>query len=231
MAGLDRVLAGLGGTGAVLSKGIIDSVQVGTITVLINGGTFTGVTVLKGSWVPEVGDQVLLLGQENFGMIALGSPQAVPPPVPPPIPTSAVVDPTTIANWKVNATNRNGIWVSTLGPLVQAKDGSSSGAWFYDPAELVFASPLGSVEMELAKLGGDYPELVLHNNAGPVDTFAPAADRFRLNLPVSTVPRWVSLPLSWGRALLDGTARGIAANSQLYDASMDAYGSLRFTSL
>lgn len=226
MAGLDSVLTTFGDTGAVLSKGVITAVQTGTVTVALNGGTFERVTVLKGSWVPAVNEQVILLGQADFGMVALGCPQNVPAPPAPPVPTSTVVDPASIANWQ------NGVWVATLGPLVQAKDGSSAGVWFYSPAELVFAQPLGSVEMELVHLGGEYPELVLHDNAGPVDTFAPQAEPpVRLSLPVGTAPSWVPLPLSWGRALLDGTARGIAASSRLYDATLDIHGSLRFTSL
>lgn len=232
MSGLDQVLVGLGATGATLSKGIVASVQTGTISVTIDGGTFTRVTVLKGSWTPVVGEQVFLLSQADFGTIALGSPQAAPAPPAPTTPTVTVVDPSTIANWQVNAANPLGAWASTLGSLVQAKDGSSSGVWFYDPADLVFPGALGGVEMQLAKLSGDYPELVLHTNAGPVGAFAPSAEApLRLNLPVSSGITWVSLPLAWGRSLLDGTAKGIAVSSQIYDATLDAYGSLRFTSL
>lgn len=223
---LAGLLSRLGGEGATLVRGRISAVSTGALTVLINGDEVSKIGYLKGSWIPKVGEEVFLLNQANFGMIALGAP--VMPDAPGTLPAQQTlnVTPSALANWSGSA------WVvSGTGVLTQAKDFQSSGAWFYNAADFVpwATTALSRVEIQLTPLSG-IPELTLHRNASvgaPLDAYE---GPLTLNL-TPAVAQWVPLPLSWGRDLLSGAAKGVALRSQQFDAVMDLSGSLRFTSL
>jgi hypothetical protein len=136
-----------------------------------------------------------------------------------------------IGTWTTNAAGTGGAWSGTLSDLVQSAGYRSSGAWIYAPADLApwAATAIGMVEMELLVTSGS-PQLALHRNTDlsePLDTYNGP-------LPVSAplgAATWVPLPVSWGRDLLSGEARGIVARSQSADAVLDLHGTLRFTSL
>jgi len=229
---LAGVLARLGSEGATLVRGRITAVSTGALTVLINGDEVGDITYLKGAWIPSVGEEVFLLNQAEFGMLALGAPVLPAASGTEPDQITFGVDPTVLADWRVNPATPAGVWApSATGVLTQSRDFQSSGVWFYDPTD--FASwadeALSRVEIELTLISG-IPELVLHRNTG---TTAPL-DAYAGPLPLSLTPgiaTWVPLPLAWGRDLLSGAAKGVAARSQQFDAVLDLSGSLRFTTL
>lgn len=229
MADILAVLQALGGEGATLIKGTISAVSTGRLTVNVNGGTFDRVPYMQGGWTPTVGQQVYLLHQERFGTLALGSPVA--PAADGTLPAQALmsVAPTARANW----TARTSSWeaVGSDGLLTQRLAYKVSGAWFYPAASFTpwAATELASVEIQLL-LDSGTGQLALHRNEAltgePVILEGPLTVT-----PEAGVATWVPLPLSWGRALLDGSALGIAAWSQAFDADFDLHGTLRFTSL
>lgn len=232
MAELVDVLGGLGGPAAQLSKGQVTAVSTGALTIQVNGGTFTNVPYLKGSWAPAVNDIVYLLNQSGFGMICLGSPVTSSAATPWPAPTILTVTPSTVANWQISTTYPAGAWsVPGDGTLVQAKGNQSSGAWFYAASDLSAwgSTKLGKVEMQLDVASGT-PQLSLHRNASPVGTLDSYAGPLTVSQTAGTTA-WVSLPLSYGYDLLSGAAKGLVATSQSFDALMPASGTIRLTSL
>jgi hypothetical protein len=231
MPDIVTTLLGLGGEGATLRKGTVTAVSTGRLTVSVDGDVFTRVPYLIGAWTPAVDQQVYLLHQAGFGMLALGSPVLPTADPAPAAPTTLLVDPDLVANWTTNAAGTGGAWSGTLSDLVQSAGYRSSGAWIYAPADLApwAATAIGMVEMELLVTSGS-PQLALHRN---VDLSEPL-DTYNGPLPVSAplgAATWVPLPVSWGRDLLSGEARGIVARSQSADAVLDLHGTLRFTSL
>lgn len=229
---LGGLLSRLGGEGATLLRGRITAVSTGALTVLINGDEVGRVGYLKGAWIPDVGEEIFLLNQAGFGMLALGSP--VLPAAPGALPEQLTLgaDPVVLAEWRVTPAAPDGVWVATgTGQLTQLRNFQSSGAWFYDAAD--FASwadtALSRVEMEVTVLSG-VPELVLHRTASTAEALETYGSSVTLSLTPG-IASWVSLPLAWGRDLLSGEAKGVAVSSQQFDAVLDLSGSLRFTSL
>jgi len=229
---LTGLMARLGGQGATLSRGRIVAVSTGLLTVLVDGGEVPRVGYLKGSWLPEVGEEVFLVQQAGFGSIALGA--LVTPAAQDTLPDQLTfgVDPSAMADWRITPAAPGGVWVpSSTGVLTQTRDFQSTGAWFYDAADFApYADEaLSQVEIQLTPLSG-IPELVLHRNSGPtgqLDTYSgPLSQQL-----TPFVPQWIRLPLAWGRALLSGEAQGVAVRSERFDASLDLSGSLRFTTL
>ncbi|HEX8321646.1 hypothetical protein [Longimicrobium sp.] len=240
MPDLGALLASLGDNGATLTKGLIISVQTGTLTVSVRGGQFTRVPYMQGAWVPVAGQYVYLLAQQDFGMIALGSPTPTGGAAPDPgIPTVLAIDPLTMSNWQVSDAYPQGHWVDLAGTLVQSAQQASSGVWFYSPAALAGMAnlSLGQFEVELMVESGGFVELTLHKTTpggpSPVDTVElPVMEQSR-SFPVSGVGNtsWIPLPLHWSELLSSGVASGIMARSVLYDARLFGHGTLRVTSL
>lgn len=231
---LAGLLSRLGGEGATLVRGRITAVSTGALTVRINGDEVGDIGYLKGAWVPSVGEEVFLLNQAGFGMLALGSPVLPAASGTAPGQLTFGADPSALADWQITPVAPGGVWVATgTGELTQSRDFQSSGVWFYDAADFApwAGEALSRVEIQLTLISG-IPELVLHRTpstgAGSVlDTYAgPLA----LSLTPG-VPTWIPLPLFWGRDLLSGVAKGVAASSQQFDAQLDLSGSLRFTTL
>jgi hypothetical protein len=231
MPGLVDVLSTMTGVGATLLKGTIISVSTGRLTILIDGDVFSRVPYLDNGWVPVADAQVYVLNQQGFGMLAIGSPMAVGADEALPPSTTLLVDPEVLANWQISTAFRNGTWiVPGDGVLVQTADYRSSGAFFYDAADLSpwAATELASVEIELEVASG-VPQLVLHRNAAPNETL----DTYGTPVTVTGISgtAWVPLPLTWGRDLVTGAAQGVVARSQTLDAALDLHGTLRLTSL
>lgn len=222
------VLQGLGGQGATLVKGKVTAVSTGRLTVEVNGGEFTRVPYMQGGWTPAVDEQVYLLAQQGFGMLALGSPVIPDADAALPATTTATVDPDTVGNWSARAQ----AWTVPLdGILTQADPYALTGAWFYDTADFSAwtTQALATVEMQLEVVSGTPQLALLRNQAltGDPDTYSGP-------LPVTATlgaVEWVPLPLSWGADLISGAATGIAATSQSYEAVLDLHGSIRLTSL
>lgn len=233
MADLATVLNGLAGQGASLVKGTIDSVQVGTLTVQINGGTFTRVPYLRGGWVPAPGQQVYLLAQKGWGMFAVGSPADAPAPADLPAQAVATIEPMTMSNWQVSAVWPQGHWVDLTGDLVQTSKYVSAGVWFYEGADLA-ASPVGGLsrlEMQIQAEEGEFVELALHSSPAPAaGTVLQLLDEpsRTYRLTPGEITR-IGLPLHWGGLLNSNDALGIVARSDTYDARLFGYGELYFT--
>lgn len=221
-------LSALGGEGATLLKGEISAVSTGLLEVEVNGGTFERVPVLDNTgWTPAVGAQVYLLYQENFGMLAIGSPRTPTPSTPFPASVSETIAPDARGNYSSNTDS----WTAATGPIIQLAPYAAVGGWFYTTADFAAwtTRDLAGVEMELLITSGT-PQLTLLRNEpldGTPDTYSgPLTVSEPLGAPV-----WVPLPLSWGTDLINGTALGIAARSQSFDAVLDLHGNIRLTSL
>lgn len=233
MADLASVLAGLGGQGATLLKGTIGSIQGGTLTVTINGGSFAQVPYLRGAWVPEEGQQVYLLAQKDWGMFAVGSPVDSPPPADLPEQPVVSVEPSTMSNWQTSRAWPEGRWVDLTGTMIQSPD--STAVWFYNAADLATTpQDLGRLTMELAVESGEFIELALHRTAAPGggNVIVPVPNEpsrsYRLTPETEST---IDLPLHWGSLLRRNAATGIMARSTLHEARMFGYGGLTFTAV
>jgi hypothetical protein len=234
MPDLARVLAGLGSqTSASLIRGRVTAVSTGLLTVTVDGGTIERVPYLEGGWTPAVNDQVFLLTQPEFGVIALGSPASTTPPPAPPAPQVVEVQPTTLSNYELppnalgyvtaedgSRVHRSfyvpGSWNARNGTLTQRPDYASSAVWFYSssPALAGINFSVARMTMRLLMSSGGPVELTLHTTSTPsgslsvLRTAVPVLVRPTVNV-LSEVP----LPLEWAAQLRAGTARGITACS------------------
>lgn len=222
--------------GVSLNRYPVASVQAtaGTLTLTINGGPVPGIPYTA-DLNPAAGQDVFVVGQQGFGMLAFARPAPVTAsPAEPPPPAPVLVSPTALLNWS----DDRRAWTDEAGLLRQTQYAGTlhqpdlSGAWFYDPAALAAVdTPLAAVELEVQRSSGDYLAVVPHTSAdssGPLalETVAPA-----LSSPALGVAVWVPLPLSWGARLVAGELRGLALSSADYPATATGRGRLRFTSL
>lgn len=211
---------------ARLAKAVITSVQATekAVTVTYLGGLVAHVGYLA-SYTPTVGDIVVMLIQDGFGMIVIGrqdvGTQAA-------LPTPAAVS--TVAPTAANTYNTD---TATWTGEQIAQSPVKSGAWFYSAAAFTALAGLSLAQFEIQvtpAAGSEALRFVLHTVVSTADPFQTASSSELLKVVPTGVASWVSLPVSWVSALISGSAKGIGLQSGLYSAVVSG-GTLRFTPL
>ena len=189
------------------------------------------------SWVPVVGDTAEMLVYEPQGIIAIGkqakSTGSVVPPSPP--------APVTVASTGSGTYNVN---TDTWQTGVVVMDGGvSQGAYFYSRTALAAITlPLGRFEISLQSTTNSLPVAVMHGNASATGEFTELTQEYGTTALSANVATWVSLPLSWGEALVEaaqnvapGGPFGVGLSSETFPVTNTATfvgsGALRFTPL
>jgi hypothetical protein len=202
------------------------------LTVKWRGGTVTNVAYLKSYAAPAVNDIVHGMVWEPNGMLVWGVEELRPAVAPPTPPAQFSVVPTGKASY-VTVTNPPASPVTTWVPNVIEQSPDSRAAWFF--AANAFAGVVGKtmakVEIQITlPMDSDPLGFVLHHNAGMSTAFTPVGPVYMHHV-MPYMSDWHSLPISWAAALADGTALGVGLSSDLYSATVDTGGTLRFTPL
>lgn len=219
MPNLQDVFAELSGPRLNWITGTVSAVTGGYVTISYLGGLIERCGYLD-QYTPVVGDFVHGLSLEGQGVLILGStnngaPGGLPDPVQQ---TPVIITPASFS------TLANGQWQPGL---TQAP--GNYAAFFYGTIPVI--ANLQSVEIELTGINGGPPEFVKHNTlnsagAGIIDIVPGNSWK-----PATPVLAWWSLPIGWGKDLMNGIIKGFAISSSGQTGTYTGTGRVRFTPL
>jgi hypothetical protein len=257
MPDLSAVLAGLGGQGATVFQATVGAVTGSTASIVVSGGTFTEVPYILGTYGdngaifgPVIGQQVYVLGQENWGMVIIGAAAGANRDVA--VGQTGTMDPSSIGSWTYSTTYPNGRFAAAGGGGTMHLEPNPGGGridtalWFYDLgaqqipggtlSAVTFLLDVGAVDMSrpgVVASDSAYITMGLTDNYGLTDPALQLIPNFSASFRINTFPgiTQLTLPLLWGSKLLNGTATGVYLQSQDYPMDLDLSGTLTLSIL
>jgi hypothetical protein len=196
-----------------------------TLTLLLAGGSVSGVARLASYADPAAGDVVYVLSTGTGSMVVLGAEIArvLPPAQTEPEPPVEVAPSGSATYSRADET-----W--TLGAVQQ--DPGHVGAFFYPtgPLAALFQRPVAAIAIRLRTPDPGPLNLALMGNPSAAGVFVPLSPPHLVTVPAETL-EWVRLPLAWAGPLTNGTAGGVALISDTDTALITDGGTLRVTPL